>query len=152
MLKHKVIKVGIMPLEMFKQYTIAIAKGEYRPKKTEPKVWFNSMKSLANVLSEENQALLKLIIKNNPKSLKELAGISGRKANNLLRTLRTMENYGFVKLMEGKKGKGKTPLMPKVIYATADVEINFYPKDINELKGKIKIRNDYDYKSLRIGN
>ncbi len=31
--KHKVVKVGIMPFEDFKKRTIAIAKGQYKPKK-----------------------------------------------------------------------------------------------------------------------
>lgn len=122
--KYKTIKVGIMPLEEFKKRTIAIAKGEYKPKKTEPKIWFNSIKSLANILSEENQRLLKLIADIHPQSIKELEDASGRKANNLLRTLRTMENYGFVELIEGKQGKGRAPLIPKVIYGMADIEIN----------------------------
>ncbi len=56
--KFKVIRVGIMPLEAFKKRTIAIAKGEYKPKADEPKIWFPSMKSLAHILSEDNQELL----------------------------------------------------------------------------------------------
>src|SRR5471030_699710 len=100
-LKHKVVKVGIMSFDDFKKRTIAIAKGEYKPKKNEPKIWFSSIKSLANVLSEENQELLKLIVETHPTSIKDLENITGRKANNLLRTLRTMESYGFVKLNEG---------------------------------------------------
>ena len=122
-MKHKVAKVGIMSLDAFKKRTIAIAKGEYKPKKDEPKIWFNSIKSLANVLSEENQELLKLIVETHPQSIKELEDITGRKANNLLRTLRTMENYGFVKLKEGKSGKGRAPLIPEVIYSAAEIEV-----------------------------
>lgn len=123
--KHKTVKVGIMPLEEFQKRTIAIAKGRYKPKKDDPKIWFNSIKSLANVLSEENQELLKLITDIHPQSIKELEIATGRKANNLLRTLRTMENYGFVRLLEGKKGRGRTALIPEVVYDTADIEINF---------------------------
>lgn len=123
--KHKTVKVGIMPLAEFKARTIAIARGQYRPKKDAPKIWFNSIKSLAHVLSEENQGLLKLITNIHPQSIKELEDVTGRKANNLLRTLRTMENYGFVKLIAGKQGKGRTPLIPHVIYSAVDVEINF---------------------------
>lgn len=125
MTKHHKVKVGVMPLTEFKKRTIAIAKGEYKPKKTEPKIWFNSMRSLANVLSEENQELLKLIIDTHPQSIKELESVTGRKANNLLRTLRMMENYGFVKLVEGPRGKGRAPLIPRVMYDMADIEINF---------------------------
>ncbi len=123
-LKPKKIKLGIMPLEQFKQRTIAIAKGHYRPKKNEPKIWFTSIKSLANVLSEKNQHLLRLIIDMEPQSIAELEKPTKRKANNLLRTLRTLENYGFVKLLPGEKGRqGRTPLIPKVIYDIANIEI-----------------------------
>ena len=124
-IKHRVVKVGIMSLDKFKKRTIAIAKGEYKPKKNEPKIWFNSIKSLANVLSEENQELLKLIVETHPKSIKELEATTGRKANNLLRTLRTMESYGFVKLNEGEAGRGRAPLVPEVLYSSAEVEVNF---------------------------
>ncbi len=124
--KSKTVRVGIMPLEQYKKRTIAIAKGEYKPKKNEPKIWFVSIKSLANILSEENQQLLKLITDAHPQSIKELEVMTGRKANNLLRTLRTMENYGFVKLTEGKQSKGRAPLIPTVIYSAAKIEINFY--------------------------
>ena len=50
-----------MPYEEMKARTIAIAKGKYKLGAGEPKVWFSSIKSLANVLSEENQALLQVI-------------------------------------------------------------------------------------------
>lgn len=120
---NKTVKIGVMSLEDFKKRTLLIAKGQYKPKKEEPKIWFSSMKSLAHTLSEENQQLLKLITDIHPQSIKELESVTGRKANNLLRTLRTMENYGFVKLVEGQKRKGRRPLIPQVIYDTADVEI-----------------------------
>jgi predicted transcriptional regulator len=123
--KHRVVKVGIMPLDQFKKRTIAIAKGQYKPKNDEPKIWFRSIKSLANVLSEENQHLLKLIIEVKPKSIKELEDATGRTANNLLRTLRMMENYGFVKLKEGKSVRGRAPLVPEVVYCGAEVEMDF---------------------------
>lgn len=123
--KYKVVKVGIMPLKDYKKRTIAIAKGEHKPHKGEPKLWFPSIKSFANVLSEQNQALLRLIVDLEPKSISELETPTGRKANNLLRTLRTLENYGFVKLEEGQGRQGRAPLIPKVLYNKADVEISF---------------------------
>lgn len=122
---HKIVKVGIMPLDEFKKRTIAIVKGKYKPQRGEPKIWFRSMKSLAHVLSEENQHLLKLIVETHPQSIKELEDSTGRSANNLLRTLRMMENYGFVKLKEGEAGRGRVPLIPEVIYSGAEVEVNF---------------------------
>jgi predicted transcriptional regulator len=123
---HKIVKVGVMPLDQFKKRTIAIAKGKYKPKKDEPKIWFRSMKSLAHVLSEDNQALLKLIVETRPKSISDLENSTGRSANNLLRTLRMMESYGFVKLTEGVGARGKAPLIPKVIYSGVEVEVEFY--------------------------
>lgn len=122
---NRVVKVGIMPLEQFKKRTIAIAKGLYKPAKDEPKIWFRSMRSLAQVLSEENQALLKLIVARQPRSIKELEGVTGRTANNLLRTLRMLENYGFVRLKEGVSHGGRAPLKPDVIYGSAEIEVNF---------------------------
>lgn len=124
-IKHRTVKVGIMPLEQFRKRTIAIARGQYKPKNGEPKIWFRSIKSLANVLSEENQHLLKLIVETRPQSISELEDITGRSANNLLRTLRMMENYGFVKLKEGKGLRGRSPLIPEVIYSGAEVEMDF---------------------------
>lgn len=123
--RHKIVKVGIMPLEEYKKRTIAIAKGQYKPKNNEPKIWFHSIRSLANVLSEENQHLLKLIFETQPKSIKELENVTGRTVNNLLRTLRMMENYGFVKLTEGKSLRGRPPLIPEVIYDGVEVEVDF---------------------------
>ena len=123
--KTKTITVGIMPLDKFKLRTMAIVAGKYKPTKDEPKIWFPSIKSLAKVLSEENQKLLKIITQIHPKLIKELEAVTGRKANNLLRTLRTMENYGFVKLNAGSAGRGRTPCVPEVIYDAARVEVNF---------------------------
>jgi predicted transcriptional regulator len=43
-----------MSLQEYKQRTIAIARGEYKVKEDEPKVWFESIKSMAQILSYEN--------------------------------------------------------------------------------------------------
>ena len=75
-------------------------------------------------MSEDNQELLKLISDVHPQSIKELEEATGRKANNLLRTLRTMENYGFVKLHKGKSGRGRTPLIPEILYSAAEIQVS----------------------------
>ncbi len=62
----RVMKIGIMTKEDYKHRTIAIAKGEYKPRKNEPKVWFESMESLGQVLSGQNQKLLRLIRDRHP--------------------------------------------------------------------------------------
>ncbi|WNV04016.1 winged helix DNA-binding protein [Candidatus Methylospira mobilis] len=98
----KAIRIGIMPQERIRERVLSIARGEYKPKPSEPKIWFTSMRSLAEVLSDENRALLKLIKEAEPQSIASLAEITGRKASNLSRTLRTMSNYGFVEMRREK--------------------------------------------------
>lgn len=98
-----VMKVGIISKEDYRQRTIAIAKGEYVPKHGEPKVWFESLQSMAQVLSSENQELLKIIIDRKPASLKELEEMTGRKSSNLSRTLNLMASFGIVALEKDKK-------------------------------------------------
>ncbi len=66
--------------------------------KDAPTVWFPSMATMAAVLSEDNRALLRLIRDAKPKTLTELAALSGRQVPNLSRTLRMMEGYGLVAL------------------------------------------------------
>lgn len=63
-----------------------------------PMIWFPSMASLAAVLSEDNQALLRIISDRNPKSITQLSELTGRKVSNLSRTLKMMATYGLVKL------------------------------------------------------
>lgn len=98
----KTIKIGIMSKEDYRKRTIAIAKGEYKPRKDEPKVWFESMESLGQVLSGQNQQLLRLIRDRHPLSIVELESLSGRKKSNLSRTLKTLSNYGIVELIKEK--------------------------------------------------
>ena len=92
------LKIGIMPREQFQRRILDIAAGKVSPKRGEPKIWFNSMKSLAEVLSDNNIRLLKLINQHHPETLGELARLSGRQTSNLSRTLKTMEKYGIVEL------------------------------------------------------
>ncbi|MBP0624915.1 MULTISPECIES: HVO_A0114 family putative DNA-binding protein [Cupriavidus] len=98
----KTIVIGIMPQEKIRERVLAIARGEYRPKASEPKIWFTSMKSLAEVLSDDNRALLRVITETKPESISELAEATGRKPGNLSRTLKTMSNYGIVDLKREK--------------------------------------------------
>lgn len=117
-MSRKVVKVGIMPRDAFRKRTIEIAKGEYKPKRGEPKVWFESIQSMAQVLSNSNQDLLATILRHEPDSMKELARITGRTLGNLSRTLHTMQRYGIVELK-----KQKTTLKP--IVKARDFRIEF---------------------------
>ncbi len=94
----KVIKIGIAPQEQIRARMLAIARGEILPKPSDPKIWFTSMRSLSQVLSDENRALLQVIRRSKPSSITELSLMTGRKQGNLSRTLKTMSQYGLVKM------------------------------------------------------
>jgi len=113
----KILRIGIISRKEYMKRTIAIARGEYVPKRGEPKIWFESLQAMAQVLSNENQQLLRIIIDRKPKSIKELESISGRKSSNLSRTLKTMERYGIVELLKQKKA-----VIPKVNVTDFKVE------------------------------
>jgi predicted transcriptional regulator len=98
----KTTVIGIMPQERIRERLLAIARGEYKPKPSDPKIWFTSMRSLAEVLSDENRGLLKVIQEAKPQSISSLAELTGRKASNLSRTLKTMSNYGLVEMKREK--------------------------------------------------
>ncbi len=99
----KTIVIGIMSQEKIRARLLAIARGDYKPKATDPKIWFTSMRSLAEVLSDDNRALLKVIHEAKPQSISSLADITGRKPGNLSRTLKTMSNYGLVEMMRERR-------------------------------------------------
>jgi predicted transcriptional regulator len=93
----RILKVGIASYSDMKARTMAITRGKPKPP-GDPKVWFPSAESLVKVLSDKNRMLLGTIRDAEPKSLAELAELTGRKTSNLSRTLKTMERYGIVKL------------------------------------------------------
>ena len=107
----KTITIGIMPQARIRARMLAIAKGEYKPKPGEPKIWFTSMRSVAEVLSDDNRALLQVIRETRPESLAELAQRTGRQPGNLSRTLKKMADYGLVEM---KPGAGRRKMRPVV--------------------------------------
>jgi len=115
----KTLKIVIASYKEMKARTMAIARGELRPRASEPKVWFTSTESFAKVLSNKNRALLAMIASSHPTSLQDLAMRSGRKASNLSRTLKTMEHYGFVRLHRGERGR----IRPEVPYRSISLDL-----------------------------
>ncbi len=55
------IVIGIMSQDKIRKRVLAIARGEHKPGSDEPKIWFPSMKSVAEVLCDSNRAFLKMI-------------------------------------------------------------------------------------------
>ena len=116
----KTLQIGIADYERMKARTIAIARGEHKPAKGEPTVWFTSIESFAKVLSQRNRELLVLIARENPDSLTELAALAGRSKSNLSRTLKTMSRYGIVALEQGRRGT----LVPRVPYNQLRLDVS----------------------------
>jgi predicted transcriptional regulator len=117
----RVVKVGIISRDDYVKRTIAIAAGIYKPRRDEPKIWFESLKSMSQVLGSDNQNLLKIIIEHKPRSLAELEKLSHRKKSNLSRTLKTLERYGIVEL---PREEGR--LVPRVKATDFNVEFGLH--------------------------
>jgi predicted transcriptional regulator len=115
----KTLRIGIASLADMKARTLAVARGELKVGRDEPKLWFTSIDSLARVLSDKNRLLLYLIIEQQPKSLAELEALSGRAKSNLSRTLKSMERFGFVELLKGEGGT----VQPRVPYEEIKLEL-----------------------------
>lgn len=98
----KPLVIGILPQQQMRERVLQIARGERQPKPGEPRIWFTSMRSLAEVLSDDNRALLRVISEEKPESIAALAVLTQRQPGNLSRTLKTMSNYGLVDLKREK--------------------------------------------------
>ncbi len=110
--------------EEFKDYTLEVARGERKVDPSEPKVWveqvaggrergavrFTSLEAGAKLLSAKNRALLRAIAEREPKSVSELAGITGRAEQNVLRTLNKLAAAGVVRLDRGE-GRSRRPVL-----------------------------------------
>ena len=115
----KTLKIGIASYAEMKERTLRIARGELKPRPSDPKVWFPSLESLAKILSEPNRELLAIIGERKPRSIRELSELSGRASSNLSRTLKTMETYGLVELHGGDRRQ----LAPTVSYSHFELEM-----------------------------
>jgi predicted transcriptional regulator len=113
------LRVGIASYEEMKSRTMAVARGERRVSRNEPKVWFTSIESFAKVLSAGNRELLRLIAEESPGSLDELSRMTGRAKSNLSRTLKTMEGYGLVILERGARGR----IAPRVTHDRVELDL-----------------------------
>lgn len=95
----KVMRIGIMSQDRIRERLLKIAKGDLKPKRTDPKVWFTSMRTLAKVLSDYNRQLLEIIRAVRPVSVEELAELTGRNQSQLTRTLNVMAQYELVHMV-----------------------------------------------------
>ena len=119
------LKVGIASYDEMKALTMAIARGKRKLAAQEPRVWFPSTESFAKVLSAGNRELLGVIAGKAPGSLEELAQLTGRKKSNLSRTLKTMANYGLVRLERGPRGR----IAARVVHDRIELELPLVKRD-----------------------
>ncbi len=106
MTKGKVINIGIMSPQDYRQRSLAIARGLYIPEKNAPKIWFASLAAVEKVFTAENKQLLQIIVDKKPASIKELAMISKVEKTQLLSMLHLLKNYRIIKLVK-QEGKYK---------------------------------------------
>ena len=91
----KTLYIGIASSAQMQARTLASARGEDTPARGEPTVWFSSVKSFAQVLSERNRALLALIAREKPDSLTELARLAGEAEKWLKRPVIAINNATY---------------------------------------------------------
>ncbi len=115
----KKLIVGIASYEDLKKRSLEIAKGNYQPKRGEPKVWFTSIESFAKVLSKKNIELLNIISEHQPESITALSYLSGRKKASLSRTLKTMQRHGLIRLEKQERQR----IVPHAIYTDVELKL-----------------------------
>lgn len=111
--------------EEFKAFTGAVARGEREVEPSEPRMWceridspmgvetdvrFRSIEAGAKLLSAKNRALLRAIVERQPRSVTELAALTGRAEQNVLRTLNKLVEAGIVRLDRGE-GRARRPVV-----------------------------------------
>jgi predicted transcriptional regulator len=120
------LRVGIASYDEMKALTLAIARGQRKLAPREPRIWFPTTESFAKVLSADNRDLLRVIAEKKPGSLEELAQLTGRAKSNLSRTLKTMVNYGLVRLERGPRRR----IAAKVVHDRIELELPLVRKEV----------------------
>ena len=131
--RAKNVKTGTF--DQFKDFTLAVARGEREVEPNEPKIWierrdalsgaetaiqFTSLEAGAKLLSAKNRELLRLIVTREPRSVSELADMAHRAPQNVQRTLRRLSDAGIVRL---SPGEGRT-VRPTVTARKVHIEID----------------------------
>ncbi len=116
-------KVG--SFKEFQAYTLALARGARPVDPSAPKIWceradgtkgtksrvqFRSLEAGAKLLSAKNRMLLRAIAERKPQSVTELAAMTGRAEQNVLRTLKKFVAAGIVRLDKGE-GRALRPIL-----------------------------------------
>jgi predicted transcriptional regulator len=132
----KAAKVKNGTFEQFKDFTLAVARGERKVDPSEPKVWieshkgksgmktaaqFTSLEAGAKLLSAKNRELLRLIVTREPRSVSELADMAQRAPQNVQRTLHRLSAAGIVRLDRGEGRMVRPYLTARKIHIEIDL-------------------------------
>ena len=122
----------------FKDFTLAVVRGERTVDAHEPKVWierrdgadtgknaiqFRSLEAGAKLLSARNRDLLRLIATREPQSVSELAVMANRAPQNVQRTLHRLSAAGIVRLNRGEGRTIRPTLTARKIHIEIDLAI-----------------------------
>jgi predicted transcriptional regulator len=111
----------IQSLRSLEQEMRAVARGERPAPPDAAMPTFESIDVVVRLLTPENRELLAIIRDRKPRSIAELAQMTGRAQPNLTRTLAKMEAAGFIKMKEVGRRKAPSVTIKKIV-----VEIDPY--------------------------
>ena len=130
------VKTGTF--EAFKDFTLAVARGERKVDPKEPKIWieargdeagaetavhFTSLEAGAKLLSAKNRELLRLIVTCEPRSVTELANMAQRAPQNVQRTLHRLRAAGIVRLSRGEGRAVRPTLAARKVHIEIDLAV-----------------------------
>jgi predicted transcriptional regulator len=111
----------VQSLRSLREEMKAVARGESSAPADAAKPSFNSVEALVRLLTPENRELLALIRDRKPRSVTELARLTGRAQPNVTRTLPKLEAAGFIRTKAVGRRKAPSTAIKKII-----VEIDPY--------------------------
>ena len=134
--KKERVKTGTF--NAFKEFTLAVARGERKVDPNEPKIWiesrggnageatavqFTSLEAGAKLLSVRNRQLLRLIAIREPQSVTELADMAHRAPQNVQRTLHRLSAAGIVRLNRGEGRAVRPTLTARKVHIEIDLAL-----------------------------
>lgn len=119
MTEHRIISHTALRDEM-----MAVARGQRPAPAHAGTPTFESVEALTRLLTPENRRLLALIRDRKPRSIAELAELSGRAAPNLTRTLAKLEAVGFVRVQTVERRKVPVVAVQKLRFEIDPYAVN----------------------------
>src|SRR5262245_50882154 len=111
----------IQSLRSLREEMRAVARGERPAPADDANPSFNSAEALVRLLTPDNRRLLAVIRDRKPRSVAELAELTGRAQPNLTRTLAKLEGAGFITMKTSGRRKTPSTTIKKIV-----VEIDPY--------------------------